>query len=70
MRNFQDTFEARKQSFISAFSVCMAVPGAIFRKTSIMTVLHKYVSEYSNMNEHGVVLVSLLLTLNIFHILF
>ena len=26
MRNFQDTFERRKQSFISAFSVCMTVP--------------------------------------------
>ena len=26
MRNFQDTFEIRKQSFISAFSVCMTVP--------------------------------------------
>ena len=25
MRNFQDTFETRKQSFISAFSVCMTV---------------------------------------------
>ena len=26
MRNFQDTFETRKRSFISAFSICMAVP--------------------------------------------
>ena len=26
MRNFQDTFETRKCSFISAFSICMAVP--------------------------------------------
>ena len=26
MRNFQDTFETRKQSFISAFSICMSVP--------------------------------------------
>ena len=25
MRNFQDTFETRKQSFISAFSIFMAV---------------------------------------------
>ena len=23
MRNFQDTFETRKRSFISAFSICM-----------------------------------------------
>ena len=26
MQNFQDTFETRKRSFISAFSVCMTVP--------------------------------------------
>ena len=26
MRNFQDTFEARKRSFISSFSICMTVP--------------------------------------------
>ena len=26
MRNLQDTFETRKRSFISAFSICMTVP--------------------------------------------
>ena len=26
MRNFQDTFETRKQSFISSFLICMIVP--------------------------------------------
>ena len=26
MRNFQDIFETRKRTFISAFSVCMTVP--------------------------------------------
>ena len=26
MRNFQDTFEARKRSFISAFTIFMTVP--------------------------------------------
>ena len=26
MRNFQDTFETREQSFISVFSICMTVP--------------------------------------------
>ena len=26
MRNFQDTFETRKRSFISAFSIGMTVP--------------------------------------------
>ena len=26
MRNFQDTFEIRKRSFIGTFSICMTVP--------------------------------------------
>ena len=26
MQNFQDTFETRKQSFVSVFSICMTVP--------------------------------------------
>ena len=26
MQNFQDTFETRKRSFISAFLICMTVP--------------------------------------------
>ena len=26
MQNFQDTFETRKRSFISVFSICMTVP--------------------------------------------
>ena len=26
MRNFQDTLETRKRSFISTLSICMAVP--------------------------------------------
>ena len=26
MRNYEDTFKTRKESFISAFSICMAVP--------------------------------------------
>ena len=26
MRNFHDTFETSKRSFISAFSICMTVP--------------------------------------------
>ena len=30
MRNFQDTFEIRKRSFIGAFSICMTVPLTIF----------------------------------------
>ena len=26
MRSFQDTFETRKRSFISAFAICMTIP--------------------------------------------
>ena len=26
MRNFQDTFETPKRSFINAFSICMSIP--------------------------------------------
>ena len=26
MQNFQDTFETRKRSFMSAFSICVTVP--------------------------------------------
>ena len=26
MQSFQDTFETRERSFISAFSICMTVP--------------------------------------------
>ena len=41
MRNFQGTFETHKQSFFSAFLICMAVPlrlqfhcAGFFKKTS------------------------------------
>ena len=33
MQHFQDAFETRKQSFISAFSNCMTVPLAGFSTT-------------------------------------
>ena len=33
MRSFQDTFEALKRSFISADSICMALPlGGLYEK--------------------------------------
>ena len=35
MRNFQDTFERRKLSFISAFSICMTVPGNVAKRVFI-----------------------------------
>ena len=35
MQNFQDTFETPKQSFISAFSICMTVPLKTFASFEI-----------------------------------
>ena len=34
MRNFQDAFETRKQSFISAFSICVIAPLKAIIKSS------------------------------------
>ena len=39
MQNFQDTFEIRKRSFISAFSICMNLP---LKRTEIVGALKKY----------------------------
>ena len=43
MRNFQDTFESLKQSFISVFSICMTVPlkEAKLRLKNVKMVLFK-----------------------------
>ena len=40
MRNFQDTFETHKQSFIGAFSICMTVPLRV--KTNLPINYHRY----------------------------
>ena len=39
MQNFQDSFETRKQSFISACSICMTVP--LRDSVSLETFKHK-----------------------------
>ena len=41
MRNFQDTFETGKRSFISAFSICMTVPLKNVIKSFEMTLNSK-----------------------------
>ena len=38
MRNFQDTFETRKRSFTSAFSICMTVP--LISESKVMILSH------------------------------
>ena len=40
MQDFQDTFETRKQSFSSAFSICMTVP-LMYWCVSIEKVYHQ-----------------------------
>ena len=47
MRNFQDTFQILKQSFISAFSICMTVPliKSIKEKTKQKNNLEKRVEK-------------------------
>ena len=32
MRNFQDTFETCKRSFITAFSICMTIASQVFKQ--------------------------------------
>ena len=39
MQNFQGTFETRKRSFISAFSIFMTVPSKMFEKKNYLTVI-------------------------------
>ena len=39
MQNFQNPFEARKRSFISAFSICMTVP-LTYRITLVILYYH------------------------------
>ena len=46
MQSFQDTFETRKRSFISAFSIYMTVPLSGFTKDVFQAVKS---SEFSNM---------------------
>ena len=54
MRNFQDTFETLKQSFISAFSICMTVPlnqklKNVFLKSQIYRIKRRY--HYHHLSE-------------------
>ena len=49
MRNFQDTFETRKRSFISAFSISMTVPLKYLQnkaKQTSLPMLHTF-KEYA-----------------------
>ena len=47
MRKFQDIFETRKRSFISAFSICMTVPLNITSKFTFQSVSVKDVKQRS-----------------------
>ena len=45
MQNFQDTFETRKQSFISAFSICMTVPIKQFKQLIFRLIIAVIISD-------------------------
>ena len=76
MRNFQDTFETRKQSFISAFSICMTVSIIIFSTVffSIETGFHRSpvlisISRYIAFTSHIINSDIIDYTYNPFHVL-
>ena len=46
MRNFQDTFEIRKRSFIGAFSICMTVPLTIFANQEVNVCFSKKLAHF------------------------
>ena len=51
MRNFQDTFETLKGSFMSAFSVCMSVPlmfSQISKTCKIYSYFNSFILTYFN----------------------
>ena len=45
MQNFQDTFKTRKQSFISAFSICMTVPIKLFKQRISRLIIAVIISD-------------------------
>ena len=47
MRNFQDTFETRERSFISACSICMTVPLKIIENLRLKQFILKAI--YDNL---------------------
>ena len=50
MRNFQNTFETRKRSFINVFSICMTVPLSIIRLQKVIVFPRKKKSFESTSN--------------------
>ena len=42
MRNFQDTFQTRKGSFIDTFSICMTVPLKVMNNEVIINSIEIY----------------------------
>ena len=54
MRNFQDTFETRKCSFICAFSICMTVPSKHFVNTENSYLIKNIIFAFSKFEEGAV----------------
>ena len=55
MQNFQDAFETRKQSFVSAFSICVTVPSTVDQGITLYFFSYfVYIQTYSLRREIGV----------------
>ena len=52
MQKFQSTFETRKQSFISAFSIYMAVPLSISVSRTEINIWNKFYKYQKNFLEY------------------
>ena len=52
MQKFQDTFETRKQSFISAFSICVTVPLSISVSRTEINIWSKFYKYQKNFLEY------------------
>ena len=52
MRNFQDTFETRKQSFMSTFPICMSVPLRAITKLPRLILVTTQVFQNVNRSKH------------------
>ena len=58
MPHFQDTFETRKRSFISAFTICMTVSFSIFRHLGPFSQVFARVKEWNILKQHEIIRVS------------
>ena len=58
MTYFQNTFETRKRSFISAFTICTTVPLSIFRRLGPFSQVFARVKEWNILKQFEIIRVS------------